>query len=149
VRNAANERAAKLSQKDPLRAQLQQLAGRCDALRSKIVATKEGGMITGEERIREHLGQLYGSVNDYEGRPADYQAARADSLSHELEDVIDDFRKLSQKELAAANVGLKKKKLDAISVLSEADWQKKREAEGGSGAGAGMRVFAGRAGEMD
>jgi len=149
VRNAANERAAKLSQKDPLRAQLQQLAGRCDALRSKIVATKEGGMITGEERIREHLGQLYGSVNDYEGRPADYQAARADSLSHELEDVVDDFRKLSQKELADANVGLKKKKLDAISVLSEADWQKKREAEGGSGAGAGMRVFAGRTEELD
>jgi len=149
VRNAANERAAKLSQKDPLRSQLQQLAGKCDELRSKIVATKEGGMITGEERIREHLGQLYGSVNDYEGRPADYQAARSDSLGHELEDVIDDFRKLTQKELATVNAGLKKKKLDAISVLSEANWQKKREAEGGSGARAGMRVFAGRAGEMD
>ncbi len=149
VRNAANGRAAKLQQKDPLRSQLQQLAGKCDELRSKIVATKEGGMITGEERIREHLGQLYGSVNDYEGRPTDYQAARADSLGHELEDVIDDFRKLTQKELAAVNVGLKKKKLDAISVLSEADWQKKREADGGSGTGAGMRVFAGRAGEMD
>ena len=149
VRNAANERAAKLQQKDPLRSQLQQLAGKCDELRSKIVATKEGGMITGEERIREHLGQLYGSVNDYEGRPADYQAARSDSLGHELEDVINDFRTLAQKELAAVNSGLKKKKLDAISVLSEADWQKKREAEGGSGAGAGMRLFAGRAGQMD
>ncbi len=149
VRNAANERAAKLQQKDPLRSQLQQLGGKCDELRSKIVATKEGGMITGEERIREHLGQLYGSVNDYEGRPTDYQAARADSLGHELEDVINDFRKLTEKELAAVNAGLKKKKLDAISVLSEADWQKKREAEGGSGAGAGMRMFAGRAGEMD
>ena len=40
-------------------------------------------MITGEERIRELLGQLYGTVNGYEGRPADYQAARADSLAHE------------------------------------------------------------------
>jgi hypothetical protein len=149
VRNAANERAAKLPQKDPLRSQLQQLAGKCDELRSKIVATKEGGMITGEERIREHLGQLYGSVNDYEGRPADYQAARTESLGHELEDVIDDLRKLTEKELAAVNAGLKKKKLDAITVLGESDWQKKREAEGGSGTGAGMRVFAGRAGEMD
>jgi photosystem II stability/assembly factor-like uncharacterized protein len=149
LRNAANERAAKLREKDPLRSQLQQLAGKCDELRSKIVATKEGGMITGEERIREHLGQLYGSVNDYEGRPADYQAARSDSLGHELEDVINDFRTLAQKELAAVNSGLKKKKLNAISALSEADWQKKREAEGGSGAGAGMRLFAGRAGQMD
>ena len=94
-----SERAAKLAEKDPLRKQLQDLAAKCDELRSKIVATKEGGMVTGEERIRELLGQLYGTVNGYEGRPADYQAARADSLAHELQDVIDDFQKLTQKEL--------------------------------------------------
>jgi photosystem II stability/assembly factor-like uncharacterized protein len=139
VRNAANERAAKLPEKDPLRSQLQQLAGKCDALRSKIVATKEGGMVTGEERIRELLGQLYGAVNNYEGRPTDYQAARTESLGHELEDVINDFQKLTQKELPGVNAGLKKKKAEAISVLTEADWQKKREAEGGSGSDPGMR----------
>jgi photosystem II stability/assembly factor-like uncharacterized protein len=138
VRNAANERAAKLPEKDPLRSQLQQLAGKCDELRSKIVATKEGGMITGEERIREHLGQLYGAIDSYEGHPADYQAARTESLGHELQDVIDDFQKLTQKELPGLNAGLKKKKLDAISVLAEPDWQKKREAEAGSGAGTQM-----------
>ena len=143
VRKAANERAAKVPEKDPLRSQLQQLAGKCDEIRSKIVATKEGGMITGEERIREHLGQLYGSIDGYEGRPADYQAARAESLGQELEDVINDFRKLTQKELAGVNASLKKKKLDAISVLAEADWQKKREAGAGSGASTGMRAEPG------
>jgi hypothetical protein len=149
VRNGANERALKLPEKDPLSKQLQDLAVKCDALRSKVVATKEGGMITGEERIRELLGQLYGSVNGYEGRPADYQAARADSLAHELEDVIGDFQKLLQKELPGINAGLKKKKADAISVLTEADWQKKREAEGSSGAGAGMMGREGQRREMD
>ena len=108
-----------------------------DDLRSKIVATKEGGMITGEERIRELLGQVYGTVNGYEGRPADYQAAREDSLAHELQDVLDDFQKLTQKELVGINASLKKKKAEAITVLSEADWQKKRDAEGSSGAAAG------------
>jgi hypothetical protein len=142
VRDGANGRVDKVTEKDPLRKQLRDLAASCDALRSKIVATKEGGMIMGEERIRELLGQLYGAVNFYEGRPTDYQAARADSLAHELEDVIGDFQKLTQKELAAVNAGLKKKKAEAISVLTEADWQKKRAAEGGSGAGAGMRFFA-------
>ena len=149
VRNAANERAARLPEKDPLRKQLQQLAGKCDELRSKIVATKEGGMVTGEERIREHLGQLYGALDSYEGRPTDYQAARADSLGHELQDVIDDFQKLTQKELPGTNSGLKKKKLDAIFVLTEADWQKKREAGGNSGASPGMRAEAGGMREMD
>jgi hypothetical protein len=138
VRNAANGGAAKLPEKDSLRKQLQDLAAKCDELRSKIVATKEGGMITGEERIREHLGQLYGTVNNYEGRPADYQAARSDSLAHELQDVIGDFQKLTQKDLGGINSALKKKKAESISVLTEADWQKKREAEGSSGAGAGM-----------
>ena len=149
VRNGANARAAKLAEKDPLRKQLQDLAAKSDGMRSKIVATKEGGMITGEERIRELLGQLYGMVNGYEGRPSDYQAARADSLAHELEDVIGDFQKLTQKELPAINAGLKKKKAEAITVLGEADWQKKREAEGSSGAAAGARFFGGTARDTD
>jgi photosystem II stability/assembly factor-like uncharacterized protein len=148
VRDAANERAAKLPAKDPLRSQLQQLAAKGDELRSKIVATKEGGMITGEERIRELLGQLYGSVNGYEGRPADYQAARSDSLAHELEDVINDFQKLTQKELVGLNAGLKKKKMEAISVLAETDWQKKRAAEAGT-ASTGMQAASNRIREMD
>ncbi len=119
VRDAANARAAKLPEKDPLRKQLQQLAADCDALRSKIVATKEGGMITGEERIRELLGQLYGAVTGYDGKPTDYQVARTESLGHELQDVIDDFQKLTQKELPGINARLKKKKLEAITVLAE------------------------------
>ena len=141
VRDGANQRAAKLAENDPLKHQLQDLAAKCDALRSKIVATKEGGMITGEERIRELLGQLYGAVNGYEGRPADYQVARSDSLAHELQDVIDDFRKLTDKELPGVNAGLKKKKAEPISVLTEAEWQKKREGEGSSGVVAGIRFF--------
>jgi hypothetical protein len=95
VRDAANAAPRSCPERDPLRKQLQQLAADCDKLRGKIVATKEGGMITGEERIREHLGQLYGAVTGYDGKPTDYQVARAESLGHELQDVIDDFQKLT------------------------------------------------------
>jgi len=149
VRDAVNARAAKLAEKDPLRKQLQQLAADCDALRSKIVATKEGGMVTGEERIREHLGQLYGAVTGYDGKPTDYQVARTESLGHELQDVIDDFQKLTQKNLPGINAGLRKKKLEAISVMAEADWQKKKEEESSMTAGAGMRAAEGQMREMD
>src|SRR5258708_11018782 len=138
VRDAANARAAKLPEKDPLRKQLQKLAADCDGLRSKIVATKEGGMITGEERIRELLGQLYGAVTGYDGKPTDYQVARTESLGHELQDVIDDLQKLSQKELPALNAALKKEKLEPIPVLAEGDWQKKK-AESAGAAPAGVR----------
>ena len=127
VRDDAQARAGKLPEKDPLRARLRQLAQQVDVLRSKIVATKEGGAITGEERIREHLGELYGDVNQYEGRPADYQVARAESLSRELEDVITDFHKLTNHDMQEINTILTKKKMEPISVPAEADWQKQHE----------------------
>lgn len=139
VRDTAAARAAKLGEKDALRGRLQQLSSDSGSLRSKIVATKEGGAITGEERIREHLGDLYGDVNTYEGRPTDYQVTRAESLGHELEDVIADFRKLMDKELPGINAGLQKKKLATISVLTEADWENQQEDTSAKSTGAGVR----------
>ena len=62
-----------------------------------------------------------------------------ESLGHELEDVIADFRKLTDKELSGINAGLKKKKLEAISVLTEADWEKQHEEPSAKSAGAGIR----------
>ena len=144
VRDSAAARAARLPEKDPLRARLQNIVDQCNSLRSRIVATKEGGMITGEERIREHMGQLYGDINQYEGRPTDYQAQRADSLGRELEDVIRDFQNLTAKELPTLNPALKRKNLEAIEVPSEADWQKQHQ---GAGAPAGGAVEPVR--EMD
>jgi hypothetical protein len=105
-------------------------------------------MVTGEERIREHIGQLYGAVTGYDGKPTDYQVARNESLGHELQDVIDDFQKLTQKELPGINAGLKKKKLETIVVLEEEKWQKGR-AESAAAAGAGMRAQEKEFHEMD
>ena len=124
VRDAASERAAKLANNDPLRPRLEQLSSKADALRSKIVATKEGGAITGEERIREHVGDLYGDVTRYEGRPTNYQVARADSLNRELEDVVTDFNKLTAADLPAINSSLQGAKLEPIAIPNEADWLK-------------------------
>ena len=139
VRDAANASAAKLTARDPLRAKLQHVSDESEKLRSKIVATKEGGAITGEERIREHLGELYGDLNQFEGRPTNEQAERAQSLGHELDDVIADFRKMTDSELPAINSSLKKKKMAAITVLSEADWQKQQQA-GAAGGQASMAL---------
>ncbi len=124
VRDAASARAAGLPEKDPLRAQLAALADSADKIRSKIVATKEGGMITGEERLREYLGGLYGDVNQYEGRPTDSQVARADVLGRELDDVIREFTTLASQQLPAINRGLGAKKLAPLNFISEQDWQR-------------------------
>ncbi|HEX9160943.1 MAG TPA: hypothetical protein VF980_04480, partial [Thermoanaerobaculia bacterium] len=76
--------------------------------------TKEGGMITGEERLRENLADLYSSVNGYEGPPTQMQIERTDAIARELGDVISDFDRWSAKELPPLNAELAKKHLAAI-----------------------------------
>src|SRR6185295_15696923 len=131
VRDQANRRAARLPRGDALAGQLATLAQAADAIRAKIVATREGGMITGEERLREYLGGLYGDVNGYDGRPTASQIARADALGRELEDVVREFTQLTGQRLPALNRSLAGKRLDPILVVSEEDWQKAGAPEGG------------------
>jgi len=131
VRDQAHERAAKLGKSDPLARQLTSLAQSADAIRSKIVATREGGMITGEERLREYLGGLYGDVNGYDGRPTASQVARTEALGRELEDVIREFNQLTGRQLPEINRGLAGKRREPIRVIPEAEWQKQ---DGGGGA---------------
>ncbi len=85
-----------------------------DTVRKLIVATTEGGAITGEERLREHTDQLYGAILSYEGKPADYQIARIDSLRRELEDATKEFEGLLSNELPKLNEQLKKNGQPAI-----------------------------------
>jgi photosystem II stability/assembly factor-like uncharacterized protein len=134
VRDGASADAAKLPQNDPLRAQLQQLSQGADEIRAKIVATKEGGMITGEERLREYVAGLYGDVNGYEGAPTDSQVARAGVLERQLEDVIGEFTALTSRQLPALNPGLTAKKLPVLQVISESDWRKAESLDAGGGA---------------
>jgi hypothetical protein len=131
VRDESLARAAKLPANDPVRKQAERLASDVDQIRLKIVATKEGGMITGEERLREFLGGLYGDVSGYEGRPTDSQVARTDALAHELDDVINQFGNLTSKQLLTLNRGLETKQLGSIHVISEEEWRKTNLTGGG------------------
>src|SRR5437899_3043890 len=54
--------AAALAEGDALRKSITNFDGKIDNVRKKIVATKEGGAVTGEERLREHTDQLYGAI---------------------------------------------------------------------------------------
>ncbi|HEX6097069.1 MAG TPA: sialidase [Thermoanaerobaculia bacterium] len=114
VRLALDARATKLGS-DALATKLRSASAGVDEIRRRVVATKEGGMITGEERLREYLADLYGTVNGYEGRPSQTQTERADALARELADVVRDFDAWSARELPAINAALKKKGLDPVS----------------------------------
>ena len=113
LRRVTSERAEPLPAADPLRARLTAIAEAADTERKQIVATKEGGAITGEERIREHLDQVYGALNSFEGRPAAYQIARVDALTRELDDVAKAFATLQTTQVEPVNVELRRRGLGA------------------------------------
>ena len=106
MRQALEARAAKVGAGDSLAARLRGAAATVDSLRKKIVATTEGGAITGEERLRENLADLYGNVVNYEGRPSATQVERAEAIARELGDVMQGFDAWAGKEVPALNAAL-------------------------------------------
>ncbi len=109
VRQALAQSGGVLPEDDPLRKNISDFDGKVDSVRKKIVATTEGGAITGEERLREHTDQLYGAILSYEGKPGGYQMTYIDALKRELNDVTKEFDQLLAKDLPALNESLKTK----------------------------------------
>lgn len=108
---AADEKATRAQ-----RTRAAKLAADADALRKLVVATKEGGAITGEERLRENMDFVYGAINSTEGKPSDYQLARIDALERELKEVEDGYAALRNGEAKALNLA----QLDVVVEQDEA-----------------------------
>jgi photosystem II stability/assembly factor-like uncharacterized protein len=123
VLQALEARAARLPARDALATRLRAARTVVDSLRKKIVATKEGGMITGEERLRENLADLYGNVNFYDGRPSQTQVERADALARELGDVVREFDAWAAREVERLNTALTRKRLEPVPLLTRAQWE--------------------------
>jgi hypothetical protein len=122
VAAASKERAST----DPLKRSLADFDGKLDALRKRIVATTEGGAVTGEERLREHTDQLYGAITAWEGPPSHYQLENIDALRGELRDVSDKFDQLTATQLPALNKALSGAGAHALEVpppsASDEEW---------------------------
>jgi photosystem II stability/assembly factor-like uncharacterized protein len=114
VRGGSMQAAAKLPEGDALRKQLTAVADGADTIRKKIVATKEGGAITGEERLREYMDDLYGAITGYEGKPAATLIDRTEALRRQLDDVTKEFDAFQAKDVKAANDALKGKGLPPL-----------------------------------
>ncbi len=117
VRGQLEARGTGVAETDTLIARLRSASSAVDDMRKKIVATKEGGMITGEERLRENLVQLYGSVTNYEGRPSQTQVSRGTAIGRELGDVSKQFNGWLSTDLGPINTLLTARQLKPIEVF--------------------------------
>ena len=102
-----------------LKSAAHQLSDKADALRKEIVATKEGGAITGEERLREHVDEIYGAINSVENRPTAYQMARIDALDRELKEVEGQWAAMRSGPVAALSARLKAANLAPLTIAAD------------------------------
>ena len=116
VRSQVADLAASATAPADVKAAAKQLGAKADAMRKEIVATTEGGAITGEERIREHVDEIYGAINSVEDRPTAYQMARIDALDRELKDVETQWAALQAGDVAAFNAKLRAANLPPLTI---------------------------------
>lgn len=125
LRDQANSRLAKLGPKDAaLSKRVAAFSAGLEAHRVSLVAQQEGEGISGEEKLREELGMLYGNVNSYNGRPTQSQLNRMTALSKDLDAAWAKFNGTSR-EMGLLNAEFAKRKLDVIKPLTEEAWRKK------------------------
>jgi photosystem II stability/assembly factor-like uncharacterized protein len=146
LRSGLAKSGQSLPEGDPTRKMVTDFDAKVDAVRKQIVATTEGGAITGEERLREHTDQLYGAILSYEGKPADYHMENLDALRRELEDVTKEFEQLIAKDLSAVNDALKAKGQAPIPVPpAKVAVENSGVPSGGTGSSAGADALSSRA----
>jgi hypothetical protein len=125
LRDQANDRLAKLGPKDAtFSKRVTAFSAGLEAHRVSLVAQQEGEGISGEEKLREELGMLYGNVNGYNGRPTQSQLNRMTALSRDLDAAWAKFNGTS-KEMGLLNTEFAKRKLEAIKPMTEETWRKK------------------------
>lgn len=127
LRDQARARAEKLGKTDALRKKLAALGDQLETQRKTLVATREGGQIAGEEQLREKLGNLYGAVNGYEGRPTQSQSVSATALETQMAEAQALLGTIGTRDLPAINTGLEKQKLEPVKAMTREDWQAKQD----------------------
>ena len=118
VRAQSSALAAKADAPAATREQAKAVAAKADALRLLLVATKEGGAITGEERLREHMDTAYGAVNGTEGRPTPYALAYVDALEKELAEVEASYAALVANDVSKLSASLETHGLKRIDLAA-------------------------------
>jgi hypothetical protein len=120
IRDAAKERSQGASKS--LGRQLQDVEVFMDSLHLKMVVVREGKVV-GEERLREKIGFIYGSVMSYKGKPTDSQLQGLSALSKNMEEINAELVDFKEKYLPALNQKLVKAGKKEITVISEEEFR--------------------------
>ncbi len=119
--------AKKLAENEKLpkkiRKQISETSTQLSDLRQEMVATKKGG-ITGEIKLREKIGDIYGNVMDYQGRPTQTQIESLAMLEKEVDVNKQKVEKIFGEKLPVFNPELEKAGLQPIKLTTKEEFEK-------------------------
>jgi photosystem II stability/assembly factor-like uncharacterized protein len=116
IRDEAKKRQ-KEALKKPTVKSLQNLAEKMTDMHGEIVPVKIG-RITGEQRLREQLGDVYAGIMSYGGRPTNSQIERLDLLEKSIRELDVRLQGIIASDLTEVNEALVKEGQEPIGVVS-------------------------------
>ena len=133
VRDQAKARKEEAGGKGSLFNKLEAYRDDVEAFRGSLVSTAESGWISGDEKLREKMGNLFGGIVGYDGRPTQSQLDRKDVLIKQLRTAEARFEELTTgRELSSLNSQLQGRSLETIGVMSREEWEESQESSGSS-----------------
>jgi photosystem II stability/assembly factor-like uncharacterized protein len=117
IRDQAKEKSAKANNKS-LSKELTSLSDKMDATHKELAATTVTSEITGEEKLREKIGVIYGAILDYQGRPSQTQIDRLANLTAEVETIRKGIDRVMSDELPELEKQLAKENIGGFSITT-------------------------------
>jgi len=119
----AREKSAVANNKT-LGSMLNDLADNMDVLHKELVATTVTSAITGEEKLREKIADIYSAVNGYQGKPTQNQIDRLEILIGQVSEKQAGLDKIIKIDIPNLNAQLSMEKIPPFKITSKEEFLK-------------------------
>jgi photosystem II stability/assembly factor-like uncharacterized protein len=125
LRDQAKERAE--GAKGSSAKRLTGYADELEALRGSLVSTSDAGWLSGDEKLREQLADVFGGIAGYDGRPTESQIGRIAVLAGQLDTAKSRFAELTGESRVEA---LNRRLDEPLTLLGREQWDEDQEKTG-------------------
>jgi photosystem II stability/assembly factor-like uncharacterized protein len=129
--NKSTHNYADTIKKEDVHKLLVEFTNKLTELSKTIIASKEGTGLTGEEKLREKLSQLYSSIVNFPGRPTDSQLQRVKGLEDEFSNANNSKDEIFRNYLDKINLQLPQYGLKKLAPYSKEQFAIDRDKEKG------------------
>jgi photosystem II stability/assembly factor-like uncharacterized protein len=122
----AKEKSAKANNKS-LGKKLTSISNKMELHHKELAATTVTSAITGEEKLREKIGNIYSAVLGYQGKPTQSQIDRLSNLTSEYNSQKQWMDSFKEKDIPVLNKQLEKEEIPAFEFISKEEFLKEEK----------------------